>query len=257
VNLILFEAGEIGPEGLARVTGERARHLSTVLQAAPGSRIRVGLVDGPTGTATVLTIGEAGAQLQCLFDGDTPAVPGVDILLALPRPKVLRRLWSQLAALGVGRIILTNASRVERSYFDTHVLTPECYRPLLLEGLQQARDTRVPVVSIHKRFRVLVEDDLDRLTSAGVRLVAQPRETRSIGEALAHVGERRVLLAIGPEGGWNEFELQLMASHGFTAIGMGGRTLRSDTASIALLALVHDALATPAHPRTTAPTASR
>ena len=86
----------------------------------------------------------------------------VDLLLALPRPKVMRRLWAQIAAMGVGQIILTNAERVERNYFDTHVLTPECYRPLLVEGLQQARDTRLPRVSIHRQFKVLVEDELDR-----------------------------------------------------------------------------------------------
>ena len=51
-----------------------------------------------------------------------------------------------------------------------------------------------------------------------------------------------MLLAIGPEGGWNDFELNLLEAHGFTRVGMGARTLRTDTACIALLALVHDAL---------------
>jgi len=48
----------------------------------------------------------------------------------------------------------------------------------------------------------------------------------------------RVLLAIGPEGGWNSFETALLEAHGFQTVGMGPRTLRSDTACIALLALV-------------------
>jgi len=86
----------------------------------------------------------------------------------------MRRLWAQIASLGAGRIILTNAERVERHYFDTHVLTPECYRPLLIEGLQQARDTRRPDVSIHKQFKVLIEDELDALFPSGLRLVAHP-----------------------------------------------------------------------------------
>ena len=85
----------------------------------------------------------------------------------------MQRLWAQLAALGVGRIILTNAARVERDYFDTHVLTAACYRPLLVEGLQQARDTRVPLVSIHRQFKILVEDHLDHLCGAGRRLMSE------------------------------------------------------------------------------------
>ena len=54
--------------------------------------------------------------------------------------------------------------------------------------------------------------------------------------------DERVLLAIGPEGGWNAFEMGLLEAHRFRPVGMGGRTLRTDTACIALLALVHDAM---------------
>jgi RsmE family RNA methyltransferase len=173
----------------------------------------------------------------------------VDLLLALPRPKVMKRLWAQIAASGVGRIILTNAERVERDYFDAHILTPACYRPLLVEGLQQARDTRVPAVSIHKRFKVLVEDELDMLFQAdGLRLVADPSAPKSVSAAIGEQPDRaantRILIAIGPEGGWNSFELGLLEAHGFQAVGMGPRTLRTDTACVALLAIVHAATAT-------------
>ena len=102
--------------------------------------------------------------------GETPSRPPVDLLLALPRPKVLRRLWAQIAALGVGRIILTNAARVERNYFDTHVLSAACYQPLLIEGLQQARDTRLPAVTVHRQFKVLLEDELDSLSRTGCQV---------------------------------------------------------------------------------------
>ena len=152
----------------------------------------------------------------------------------------MRRLWAQLSALGAGQIILTNAERVERNYFDTHVLTPECYRPLLVEGLQQARDTRLPKVSIHRQFKVLIEDDLDGLFPGGQRLVADPAAKKPAAEVVRG-GAERILLAIGPEGGWNDFEMALLEAHGFEACGMGARTLRSDTACVALLAIVHEA----------------
>src|SRR5262249_47430881 len=153
----------------------RAKHLLTVLGVAPGDRVRVGLVDGPRGSATVQSAAAESVTLCCAFEQDLPERPKVDLMLALPRPKVMRRLWAQIPASGVGRIVLTNAERVERDYFDARILTPAGYRPLLLEGLQQARDTRLPDVSIHKRFRVLVEDELDALFEAGgLRLVADP-----------------------------------------------------------------------------------
>lgn len=200
------------------------------------------MIDGPLGAGTVTSVGDGTVALRCAFDAAAPPRPAVDLLLAPPRPKVMRRLWAQIAALGVGRIMLTNAERVERNYFDTHVLAPETYRPLLIEGLQQARDTRLPAVSIHRQFRVLVEDELDSLLGRGLRVAADPAATRPVG-ALVH--ERRdepILLAVGPEGGWNDFEMRLLEAHGFVPAGMGARTLRSDTACVALLALVHDAL---------------
>jgi RsmE family RNA methyltransferase len=248
LNLILLEPGEIGAGVDITLTGARARHLLTVLRVAQGDQVRVGVIDGPRGAATVQSSGSASVTLRCAFEADTPQRPRVDLLLALPRPKVMRRLWAQIAASGVGRIILTNAERVERDYFDAHILTPACYRPLLVEGLQQARDTRMPAVSIHKRFRVLVEDELDGLFEAdGLRLVADPSAQTSvsaaIGEQVYRAAGTRILIAIGPEGGWNSFEIGLLGAHGFQPVGMGPRTLRTDTACVALLAILHAALA--------------
>lgn len=242
MNLILLARSEVDAAGSAHLDGDRARHVRHVLGAAPGRTIRVGLVDGPMGTATVVAVSDHAVELVCVFDEVTPERPAVDLLLALPRPKVLRRLWAQLAAMGVGRVMLTNASRVERNYFDTHWLSPAAYEPLLTEGLQQARDTRVPIVSVHRQFRPFIEDELASLSPDTFRIVAHPGEPRSIADVLRGRGPGRVLLAIGPEGGWNEFEMGLLAARGFARASMGTRTLRTDTACVAALAMVHGGL---------------
>jgi len=120
--------------GEATLTGPQAQHVIDVLKAVPGNTVRIGMLNGALGSGTVMAITDRTVSLRCTFDETVHPRPRVDLLLALPRPKVLRRLWAQLAALGVGQIILTNAERVERNYFDTHVLTEACYRPLLIEG---------------------------------------------------------------------------------------------------------------------------
>jgi len=243
MNLLLLEPDEIGADGRVRLADRRAAHLTGVLRAAPGQPVRVGVIDGGVGTAIVTAVDERGVELRCTIDAAPPPPPRVDLLLALPRPKVMRRLWAQLSAMGVGRVLLTNAERVERDYFDTHVLSPATYRPLLVEGLEQARDTRLPVVSIHRRFRVLVEDELDAIAGRALRIVADPSAASRLARVVAAAAPARVLLAVGPEGGWNAFELDLLAARGFAPVGLGARTLRADTACVALLALVHDALA--------------
>ena len=203
MNLLLLDPRELSPDGAVTLTGPRARHLLRVLRVTRGQPVRIGIIDGPLGEGIVNDVATDRVSLHCTLSGLIPARPPLDLLLALPRPKVLQRLWAQIAAIGVGHIALTNAAKVERDYFDTHVVSAETYRPLLIEGLQQARDTRVPTVSLHKRFRILVEDELDGVFGDGLRIVAEPDAARSI-EALV-VDEQGVACAArcGPRG-WME-----------------------------------------------------
>jgi len=235
----------MGADGTVCLSGSRARHIAGVLKALPGMSIRVGLINGPRGQGTILEISPDRIVLGCEFDEAPPPAPKVDLLLALPRPKVMRRLWAQLAAMGVGRIILTNATKVERVYFDTHVLQPETYRPLMIEGLQQAQDTQIPEVTIRKQFKILVEDELEILFPYGGRILADASAQNRLRDLIFDDPGLRVLVAVGPEGGWTDYEMDLLKKHGFRAVSMGERTLRADTACVAILALINDALAAP------------
>jgi RsmE family RNA methyltransferase len=236
MNLILIYPHELGPAGRVCLTGERAKHIHSVLRASPGKTLRVGLINGPIGQGSVLEICDKEALLQCEFADQSPLRPRVDLLLALPRPKVMKRLWAQLAALGVGRIILTNAEKVERYYFDSHILEPDFYTARLIEGLQQAGDTQLPEVRMVRELKPFLEDELDTLfPSSGIRLLADPSAGKSIFQTLEHVVSARTLLAVGPEGGWTPYELEMLTSHQFQVFNAGPRILRTDTACVALL----------------------
>lgn len=239
MNVLLIEPESLHANGSVRLEGAQARHVVEVLNARCGDTIRVGLLDGPRGTGAITTLAKDAVELSCVFEDAVPPRPRVDLLLALPRPKVMRRLWAQLAALGVGRIFLTNAWKVEKMYFDSHTLRPEVFRPLLIEGLQQAGDTRLPEVRIFKQFKVLIEDELPVLFPGGLRLLARPAAVKTVHAAASDTRPDRVLLAVGPEGGWIPYEEELLERHGFQAVSMGSRTLRTDTACISLLALLH------------------
>ena len=241
MNCILIDPAELGPERTVILSDRRAVHIRSVLRARPGDRLRLGLIEGPLGSGTVRADTAAGIELACEFDpAPPPAPPSLDLLLALPRPKVMKRLWSVLAQFGVRRVGLVNAEKVERPYFDSHVLEPAFIREHLLEGCEQVGITRLPVVSVHRRFKPFLEDELDAWSPAGCRIMAHPGAPLKVGEAAAGASAG-VLLAVGPEGGWNEFERTLLAAHGFRAVGLSGGALRSDVACIALLALVRDA----------------
>lgn len=237
MNLLLLEPAELA-DGQVELADDRARHLREVLHVEVGSVVRAGVVDGPLGVAEVVRVESERVTLVCRLEADPPPRPAVDLLMALPRPKVLRRLWAQLAALGVGTVVLTNATRVERFYFDSHVIRADEVRRHLREGLSQARDTRVPRVEVRRGFKPLVEDELDALFGDAQRLLGDPVYERSLLDARR---PGRVVLALGPEGGWSAYERELLERNGFVGVGLGPRTLRSDTAAIALVALAHQA----------------
>jgi RsmE family RNA methyltransferase len=145
----------------------------------------------------------------------------------------MKRLWPVLASLGVEQILITNAARVERAYFDTQWVRPEHYQPALIQGLEQSGDTRLPQVTVCRRLKPLVEDQLDPLFPGARRFYSHPTEHPTQSTA----GPRApVLLAVGPEGGWIPFEIELLETHGFEPLSLGPRRLRTDTACVALLA---------------------
>jgi len=137
--------------------------------------------------------------------------------------------------MGINHIYLINASRVEKSFFNSSLLITDNYQKRLLNGLEQAGDTTLPQISIHSRFRPFIEDLVPELTHKWqTRLIAHPRSEKSMVTALPLKG--RTVLAIGPEGGWVDFELGKFRELNFTSFSMGPRILKVDTAVTALLA---------------------
>ena len=236
MNRILFTAEEVRPDGRVELGDFRAVHIRDVLHAKAGDIIRTGVINGPIGTSVVKRVTEDGVTLSAYHDETAPE-PWMDLILAAPRPKVMRRLWAQLTALGVGRIVILSAFRVERYYFSSHWLVPEHYTPLLVKGLMQAGASRLPEVTIKPWFKAFIQDDLDAMfpEPGTIRLVAHPGgEERNPARGLPEW--KRPLLAVGPEGGWSDYELQMFADKNFLPYSLGERTLATDTAAIALIA---------------------
>ena len=232
VNLILLFPDDFASDGTVRLTGRRALHVHEVHRARVGDALTVGRVDGQVGKGTVLSVERDEVRLSALFSENPPPPTGIDLLLAMPRPKVLRRVLQSAASLGARRIVLVNAQRVEKSYFDTPFLEPgEIERNLVL-GLEQARDTVMPAVEVRRLFRPFVEDELEAFwpAPACARLLAHPAAATGLPGCDAGKAGSPAVLAIGPEGGWIPFELELLEAHGFSPFGLGPRILRVETA---------------------------
>jgi RsmE family RNA methyltransferase len=237
VNLLLLTDDDHVDAHRYRVEGDRARHMREILGVESGSTVRAGLLEGAMGEARVLRVTPAAVELEAPLEGDPPPRAGVDLVLAIPRPIMLRRLLPQIVALGVDRLVLLRTWRVEKSYLSARILRPEVYRPLLHEGMSQARTTREPRVTVEPLFRPFVEDRVGELLAGTRRIVGHPLATTPLAEIRVGADER-VAIAIGPEGGFLPFELDLLQAAGFEGVTLGDRTLRVDTAALAFLAQI-------------------
>ena len=233
MNLLLLETGEL-VDGEAILVGRRCEHLLQVLRVAPGGTVRVGVINGPVGTGTVVAVEQASVRLAVHLERLPEACPAIELIVALPRPIMLQRILKQATVLGVGRFHLIRSRRVEKSFFHSPVLAPDKLRALLLEGMEQAMDTRLPEVVIHHQFKPFVEDVLPGI--AGQGLIAHPDAGGSLADLPPKALSGPVLLAVGPEGGWSDHELQYFVEQGFLPFSMGRRILHVDTAVVSLLA---------------------
>jgi RsmE family RNA methyltransferase len=232
---LLFDEDFIAPDRVL-LRGRRRQHLETVLKANPGDQIPVGRVNGLMGTGTVIRIDEQEAELSVVLDSQPPEPLPLTLVLAMPRPKMFRRVLQTCAALGVKDIWLIHAYKVEKSYWQTPWLSDENLRENLTLGLEQAGDTRMPTVTVRQRFKPFVEDELPALMNECRGLVAHPGTNTPCPTHLT----TPATLCIGPEGGFIPYEVDKLAEAGAEAVHLGRRILRVETAVPVLIGRLFD-----------------
>ncbi len=246
MNIILLKPEEVAlnTDKTVVLNDYRAEHIVKVLRSSDGDLLRVGVVDGCRGSAVIESIKKKypfSVELAVDLDIDKKEVtPSIDLVLALPRPIMLRRILSQATALGIGQLFLINANRVEKSFWKANLLEEDEYLPHLIAGLEQAVATRLPKINFCKKFRPFAEDLLPTIKENYEHLiVADPTGDQSLQDAIIYSKKERtagdrVLLCIGPEGGWVDFELEKFKAQGFSICTIGERILKVDTAVVAI-----------------------
>lgn len=231
MNLLLLDPGEAGPDGRLRLSDRRAAHLLDVLGAGPGTRIPAGVLGGAMGEAEVLAVEGRAVDLRVSLGAAPPPPSPVSLLLALPRPKILRRVLQAVAAAGVKRLALVGSWRVEKAYFGSPLLAPAALAAELRLGLEQGRDTLPPEILVRRLFKPFAEDELDAWCGPARRLLAHEGAAAPL-EAVARGAApgAGAALAIGPEGGWTPYEAGVLAGRGFAPFSLGPRALRVDAA---------------------------
>ena len=232
MNLLLLEDADFIASDRVVLRDRRLKHMQEVHRSEVGDSLRVGRVGGLLGSAELLRLEPREAELSVVFDREPPSKLPLTLILALPRPKMLRRVFQTVATMGVPKVILVNSYRVEKSFWQTPFLEPVAIREQLILGLEQARDSVLPEIVIEKRFKPFVEDRLPGVADGTLGLVGHPGDFPACPRAV----QQPVTLAIGPEGGWIPYEVDLLRASGLSPVQLGDRILRVETAVTALLA---------------------
>ena len=209
-----------------RIRGRRFQHICQIHQVAIGDQLKVGLVNQQRGTGTITAIDKDSLSMAVTLNTTPPAPLPSTLILALPRPKMLKRILQTCATMGLKELILLNSYRVEKSYWQTPLLKPEAIEEQLILGLEQARDTVMPKVKLEKRFKPFVEDRLPALCQQAQTLIAHPGDYPACPATL----DKPSHWIIGPEGGFIPYEVEKLQAAGGTCVSLGERILRTETA---------------------------
>jgi len=259
MNLLLLEPGEIPDDGRVVLTDRRATHAREVLDVSPGDQVRVGVIRGARGTGTIIARSDERIEVQVDLHEPASPSPAIDLILAVPRPKAVPRILRAAACLGVRRIDLVNAWRVDKSYLSSHELAPRALRDNLLLGCEQGMTTWLPDIHVHRMLMPFIREHLEPRLQAIPRsppgaprrsedrlVVADPDAEAMLEEAVPdHAAETArhgspttpaLIAAIGPERGWIPRELDTFVGLGGKLVSLGAPTLTVEVAVTALLA---------------------
>ncbi len=230
MNLVLVFDEDFAAPGRVVLRGRRAAHVREIHRATAGDELVVGMAGGRIGRGRLLSVSDT-IEMEVTLDRDPPPPLDVTLVIALPRPKVLNRVIAAVTSLGLKRIFLINAWRVEKSYWRSPRMSDENLRRQAIAGLEQARDTILPTIETRRLFRPFVEDELLKIIEGTAALVAHPYADEELPGTL----NVPLTLAIGPEGGFIQKEIDSLTRIGFRAVTMGPRILRVETAVAAIL----------------------
>lgn len=231
MNLVLLSEDDFTGQNCVQIQGRRLKHIRDVHRATVGDRLSVGLLNGSVGTGTITTLTPDAVTLELHLDRQPPAPLPATLILALPRPKMLKRVLMAASSMGVKKIFLINSFRVEKSFWKSPLVSKERIDEFLILGLEQAKDTFMPEVQLRPLFKPFVEDELPAIIKDSIALVAHPSAQNPCPSSL----NQTVTLAIGPEGGFISYEIEKLISLGFRPITLGQRILRVETVVPGLL----------------------
>jgi 16S rRNA (uracil1498-N3)-methyltransferase len=217
----------------AALTGEHADHLVRVLRARVGQEFDIAA--GSTvrrGRVVALTPGRVEFELA----EEVSAAASANVTLLLSVFKFDRMEWAieKCTELGVAKIVPVIARRTDAHLASASAKRVERWSRIALQAAEQSRRAAPPEITAPLKLK-------DAASLPGALRIALAEAERKVllrDVLAAYSGEGEILLAVGPEGGWAEDEVQLFLTAEWRCASLGATILRAETAAIAATAIV-------------------
>ncbi|MFZ0947105.1 MAG: 16S rRNA (uracil(1498)-N(3))-methyltransferase [Candidatus Sulfotelmatobacter sp.] len=221
----------------AALVGAHADHLVRVLRArigesfdiATGQALRRGRITSVNEDRVEFDLGEV-----------ISAAPLAKITLVLAIFKFDRLEWAieKCTELGVSRIVPVISRRTDAHLAAASMKRVERWRRIARQAAEQSRRAAPPEIAAP----IKLSDALNLPEALRVVLAESEEQTLLRDVLQAHATAGGIALAVGPEGGWAEDELQLFQQAGWISASLGNTILRAETAAIAAIAVAASTL---------------
>jgi 16S rRNA (uracil1498-N3)-methyltransferase len=222
----------------AALTDEHADHLVRVLRARVGQEF-----DIATGAVVrhgrIVTIQEGRVEFELGEEVPAATVPNITLLLSIFKFDRMEWAIEKCTELGVSRIVPVIARRTDAHLASAAGKRAERWRRIAIQATEQSRRANPPEIAAPLKLKDAVIDGAARLRI----VLAESEQETPLRDALVSHPAREIVLAVGPEGGWAEDELQLFQKSGWTSASLGPTILRAETAAIAATAITISELA--------------
>ena len=231
MNLILLHKNDFTSKNVVCLTGRRLEHILLVHNAEIGKSLTVGLLNGNIGKGTITNISNNSIEMNVILDKNPPCPLPLTLILALPRPKTFKKAVHAAISMGVKKIYVIESWKVDKSYWQSPTIRKDKLEQQIILALEQGKDTILPEIIFKRRFKPFAEDDIPDIINDSYPILAHPSAEKQCPYNI----NKHITLAVGPEGGFTEYEINLLVKQGFNTFSIGKRILRVEFAVPAII----------------------
>jgi len=215
----------------AALVGPHAEHLTRVLRARIGQEFDIATPAGVfLGRIARMDADRVEFELGAPVNAAT--IPEITLLLSIFKFDRMEWAIEKCTELGVARLVPLIAARSEKHLVAAAGKRMERWQRIVQQAAEQCRRSAPPEIAQPRKVR-----EAAALPGAARFLLSESEGKLTLKDSLQARREGEVLLAIGPEGGWDDAEAKLFRDAGWNSVSLGSTILRAETAAIAAVAI--------------------